>query len=342
MIVNAVSGGSLPTVLWHEYLRMSKSEEPTNAWPEEALLNLVVSTPKFGGPFNWHIRGRWSRAGQRWEKFLAAWWSRQQPTQKRASSMLRLGAGLTVQFLVEFLDYTFGRLWVFEDKNAWPATREFFKSGSGSPRIPLTPVEAVATATAFPVLFAGRRITSMSGADYLLKDAGIIDNLAVLPLLQTVHRSASDQAALGTVEFWFFADAGKPMAVPPGGGPNFVFRTTIVEKLGLMDRIFRLTGDLAQPHSTFAVLSLLRDYADVCVMAVGLDLRNLEESWRKPFGAPEWTPAAVPTALSCISREEALCIMIAGAQSASYALEDNKIISSDQRRAVADFFNKLR
>src|SRR5947209_5625099 len=60
VIVNAVSGGSLPTVLWNEYLHVAESEDPENAWPEEAVLDLVNRTPTFGGRFNWQIRGRWS------------------------------------------------------------------------------------------------------------------------------------------------------------------------------------------------------------------------------------------------------------------------------------------
>lgn len=339
VIVNAVSGGAIPAVLWQQYLHSAIAVEETDFWPEEALLDLVTSTPRLGGAFNWQLRGGWRWARQKWEKFLTAWWRRIAPP-PGSNLMERMGAKSNVQFLVEILDFHYGQIFLYDGKELHFANRDFFKTGSGFFQLPFSAPKAVAAASAFPAFFSGVPVLGLNKERFLLKDAGVIDNLAILPLLEILKRMPHDGSRLGVVGFWFLSDAGKPMPVPALGAMFTKGISVDVPKLSLTDRIFRLTGDLAQPHSSSAIISLLQDYADVQFAGVGLDqVWNLEEPWFRPQAS--WTPAGVPTALCGMKRDIAVAIMTAGAQAASYALLNRGRMQPGERDRVRHFFQEL-
>ena len=53
-IICAVSGGTLPAMLWDLFLRAKKDFQNVNElWPELQLLKLVEKTPRLFGRFNW-------------------------------------------------------------------------------------------------------------------------------------------------------------------------------------------------------------------------------------------------------------------------------------------------
>ena len=143
-------------------------------------------------------------------------------------------------FLVEVLDFNSGQLWVYHKNCFVPATRDFFKSCADSVR-----------ATAFPVFFPGLSVADSDGSKdrYMFKDAGLIDNLAMLPFLKIVRR-IKQREPLGAVKFWLLSDAGRPLHVPRKSRIDFVGLGSqrAVQRLGVIDRVFRLTGDLAQLH----------------------------------------------------------------------------------------------
>ena len=339
VIVNAVSGGAIPAVLWQQYLHSTMAEQENDRWPEEALLDLVTSTPRLGGAFNWQLRGGWRWARQKWEKFLTAWWQRIAPA-PGSNRLERFGVHGNVQFLVEILDFHYGQIFLYDGKELHFANRDFFKTGSGFFQLPFSAPKAVASASAFPAFFSGVPVLGLNQERFLLKDAGVIDNLAILPLLEILKRMPHDGSRLGGVDFWFLSDAGKPMPVPALGAVFTKAITVDVPKLSVIDRIFRLTGDLAQPHSSSAIISLLRDYADVQFAGVGLDqVWNLEEPWFRPQAS--WTPAGVPTALCGMKRDIAVAIMTAGAQAASYALLNRGRMQPGERDRVRHFFQEL-
>jgi hypothetical protein len=341
VIVNAVSGGALPAILWRQYLHSVAAEDPDNKWPEEALLDLVCSSPRLGGQFNWQVAGAWKWAGLKWQQFLTRWWARQVPG-TGVNLLARMGGRSNVQILIEMLDYNYGGLWLYDGQSLHRANRDFFKTGFGFFHFPLSPPQATAAATAFPILFRGLETHGLNDESYLLGDAGVIDNHAMLPLLEVIKRQPPHGDRLGGVDFWFLADAGKPMSVPSGALPLSKAITVPVPRLSLVDRIFRLTGDLAQPHSSSALVALLRDYAGVNVIGVGLDqVWEIERPWRST-NQPDWSAAKVPTTLGRTNREDALCVMAVGAQSASHALCLNGLMTAAQRNGVKKFFGDLK
>jgi hypothetical protein len=340
IVVNSVSGSALPTVLWKRYLSSKLARNPQDAWPEKALLDLVCSSPALGGRFNWMIRGFGLHARQRWEAFLRTWW------EGLSLEHFSLGETLYPLFLVECLDFFSGELWVFNGKEFTRPSREFFKTGMEFGSFPVHAMTAVAAATAFPGMFRGYRL-NVGSWSYLFKDAGLIDNLGVLPLLTILKKKRIDKTRLGNVASWFLADAGKPMGVPELSRPLTFRPTTRIKRLGILDRLFRLSGDLAQPYLVSALTDVLEDYANVPSVAVWLDLiYELEQPWMQPKCPRTWAPGLIPTALRRMNRQNAVGLMALGAQSASFAIAEcgvfpNADRPSLNRTKLKDFFAAL-
>ena len=340
IIVNSVSGGALPSILWRRYMMSRESYTLEDSWPENALLDLVCSTPILGGEWNWILRGTGVWARQRWEAFLQNWWD------KHPLKYWSYGDGGSPIFLIETLEYLSGKIWLYDGRQFAQASREYFKSGIVFLSHECSPMTAVAAATAFPGMFRGY-LFKVQGDDHLLKDAGIIDNLGVLPLLELIKRKPNDRSRLGQIASWFLSDAGRPMAVSLRTGVPIFGQTKTVPKLKLSDRLFRLTGDISQPHFAAALTDLLGDYVDVPVVAVGLDqVFRLETPWMLPTHPENWTPAQVKTSLCGMSRELAISIMSAGAQSASFAIMDRKSLAYPNCKQldsekVKEFFSAL-
>lgn len=75
VIVNAVSGGSIPAALWNRFLRSSEYESnPAELLPERELIRLVTTSPALFGRFNWHAKGFVVGAQASWYKHLLRWW----------------------------------------------------------------------------------------------------------------------------------------------------------------------------------------------------------------------------------------------------------------------------
>lgn len=326
VIVNSVSGGGIPAIIWREFTSTPKGHKE-DTWPETTLLDLVESTPRLGGRFNWQLLGGWFRARDYWKRHLERWWEKKQFTGKvcRRSPL----------FLVEVLDYNSGTFWVYHGNVLYKANREFFKEHRSWPEENLSPMETLSSATAFPGAFTGLEVNG-----YLFKDAGVADNLAMLPLLEVLTRN-SQGMRLGNVAFWFLSDAGKPLSVPsaidlPVG--NF----EVVAKLGIGDRIFRVTGDLAQPLYVNALAVLLRDYVNVKVAGVAIGcLPYEEEPWLKNYLPKAFKPSRVPTALTPVPKTNAVGIMAEAAQAASFLLCDHGFMCAEQRSRLQDFYQNV-
>lgn len=332
MIVNAVSGGSIPAVLWRHYLKAGPNW-PTY-WPEDALLELVSSTPRLGGRFNWTLRGLHFRSTKAWQKFLENWWARL-PT-------LPKGSGGEPTFLIEALNYHTGEFWSFDRHGFAPATRNYLKTRTSIDAIAMSEIQAIAVATAFPILFQGlsTHYPRNPHRTVHLKDAGLVDNMAIMPLLP-ILRHDHVHSPVGTVERWILSNAGSPLAVTssfegafmPGGLGR-------PSKIGLIDHLFRLTGDLAQPAFVHQLAGILRDYAGVKFIGVALGTSaDGEAPWcvNSRFKAP----SNMSTHLGYVSKAAALCVMAEGAQAMSKALLLNGLINPNQRSNLEQFMTEL-
>lgn len=363
-MVNAVSGGAIPTLIWREYLSSSRKGGDA-LWPEKALFDLVLTTPSRGGGFNWHLR--WLvyslmvalllgyvclpylgvclailtalavfvplalRSGLdarlRWLKHLEQWWQRH--------PLPPSPLGLSPFFTAEVLDYLSGSSWIYDKTNLAPATRENIKTREPSAHIPMSVPTAIATATAFPPIFAGLHIKDNGVEQHLFKDAGVIDNLAMLPMLRIIERIPRNGKRLGTIARWFICDAGAPMGVPNAALLAAEGNTRPVKSVGLVSHIFRLAGDLAQPRFVKAMTDILEDYAGISATIIGIGVSRPENEgpWIAPLaGEPE--PADVPTAVAGIPKHLALRIYSEGAQAVSAVLVKDGLMTPDQRATL--------
>lgn len=316
VFVNAVSGGTIPALIWDAYIRAVSISEPL--WPEKVLLDLVTSAPRLGGRYNWGFKIRGA-----WEVFLTHWW-------ERHTHGLRMGdAGLVTQ--AEVLDFLSGNIYTFCGTYLQRPDREFYKAGEAfapisipnHDRTSIVPF-AIARATAFPVYFSPwrleiqHRITNVAGS-YEFLDAGVIDNLGAHPF----HAFFAKQPPVTLPEagnVWFVANAGAAFSVPAGAARR-VMGAPQKPKLSLLDRIFRYTGDLAQPASEKMIMNLVDAYTpfDVTGVRIGY-LPDPERPWHLTASLPDQTAVSlIPTALSRMSRDDAVCVMLQGAQTASFA-----------------------
>jgi hypothetical protein len=376
-LVNSVSGGSIPAMIWREYMGAS-NDSHDDQWPERALFDLILSSPSRGGGFNWHLpwltisllaglfltlSGKYYfavnlslaivaglcvfivlalRSGLdarwRWLRHLSVWWDRH----RLKPSPL----GLNPFYLVETLDYLSGESWIYDNGCLVPATRDNLKTRTPFPsaRIPMSIPSAIVTATAFPPIFAGTKIPDArgGGARHLFKDAGVIDNLAMLPLLRIIERIPPNGERLGNIKRWFISDAGAPMAVPSGATLATVGNTRTVKSVGLISHMFRLAGDLSQPRFVKAITDVLQDYAEIptTIIGIGLSLPEGELPWVEPLkGEPN--PAEVGTHLASMPRHLALRIFAEGAQAASAVLVRDGLMQRDQRQTLKRLVDNL-
>lgn len=114
VLVNAVSGGAIPALIWDTYLRSAAIDR---LWPEQALLELVTSVPRLGGRYNWTLRTH-----NAWEQFLRRWW-------RNRTGAVCLADDISPITMVELLDYLAGGIFVFCGTHLNKPDREFFKSG---------------------------------------------------------------------------------------------------------------------------------------------------------------------------------------------------------------------
>ncbi|MGE0851992.1 MAG: patatin-like phospholipase family protein [Hyphomicrobiaceae bacterium] len=312
VFVNAVSGGAIPALIWDCYLRSNVAD---SLWPEKTLLDLVTSVPRFGGRYNWKIRTTRS-----WFNYLAKWWQRNAPAKVKEES--------DTITLVQVLDYLTGGIFVLCGTSMCEPDREFFKTGdsrnrtisNNDTRISIVPFH-IAQATAFPGYFPRWQVAiGSSGKKYELLDAGLVDNLAAYAFLPFfVPEGPAGPIQDGSV--WFRSNAGAELLVPR----NAVSLpwATKVARLSVLDRLFRYTGDLAQPIYENLITSLVWHHTNLQVTGARIGvLPHKEVSWHVTprFPDPE-SAARMPTALARTARDDAIAVMLQGAQTASVALQ---------------------
>jgi hypothetical protein len=335
LIVNAVSGSAIPAMLWEKYLAAHK-KKAARAWPETSLLSLVSKTPRFGGQYNWQLRGGWFRATRAWHGFLENWWS--------SLEQLPQGLGNEPKFFVEALDYQRGQLWLYCRGRFSHATRDLLRDRTAFLNIKVSKMAAVAAATAFPLAFQGLPVTDEKNRRVAsIRDAGLIDNVAIMPLLHMIKKDAQGET-FGTVKHWIISNAGKPLPVTVGfeGTQTWtVGNSQLVGSLGLFDRISRLTGDLAQPQFEKLLTDILHEYVGIhfTAVAIGLSIGDDKPWISKAEGDPE--PARMRTALEFVPRSLALSVMSEGAQAMSKALAAERLMTQKQQEDAQRFLSEL-
>jgi hypothetical protein len=310
VFINAVSGGAIPALIWDAFGRAPVGDR---LWPEKLLLDLVTSVPR--GRLNWKVRGSNS-----WRKFLISWWDRH-------TGGIELSDNFGVTTFVELLDYLTGSIHVACGADLLKPDNELYKTGlnfwrfeiAGLTRRSAMPL-FMAAATAFPIYF--KRWTSVpdkSGKRHELLDAGLIDNLGAQAFMPFFGGEAPAWE-IQEGSSWFLSNAGARMAIPSTAAtPEW---ETGVGRLSLLDRIFRYTGDLAQPAYERMIMSLVRDHTNFDVYGVRIGTLAEEEPWMRTRSLPDENAVArLPTALSRMKRENAVCVMLQGAQTASFALK---------------------
>lgn len=328
VIINAVSGGAIPAMVWQKFLSGDPEFQESNpTWPEERILELITSGPRFGGQFNWLIKGAFIYAQKAWLSHLENWW---QGCGVPVSRFERIGLeqkpGTSQSypvFIIEMLDFNTGNFWTFYDARIFQINLDFFKYGeiqnsSVSPAFGPVPVPvALAAATAFPAYFPGIKI---NGTNFV--DAGLVDNSALYAFKPLIN-VRPDSRGLKQGDTWFLSDAGKRMALPSGAVELFEDGRKIVPRLNVFDRIFRLTGDLAQPATSSVFLEAIKCYAEVNIFGVGAGIVAHEEDlWMTTDTLPDENKiGAVATGLFPLKIKDAVCLISHGAQSASSALE---------------------
>lgn len=221
-------------------------------------------------------------------------------------------------FLLEMLDYNEGRILTYHEGNLFEGDDEFFRKGeprrSVANDIPL-PV-AVVAATAFPIFFS-----KVSVGRTKLIDAGLIDNQAIYSFHPLFKKRF--QKPLNSDDCWFFSNAGRAMNVPAGGTTDVLGVNPKVPKLSPLDRIFRLTRDLAQPKMNRFIMDMAESGFGSRIFGVDIAFSHLDQAaWIEGDNIKTaHQAAALPTALSSLSRSDALAIISHGAQCAANALD---------------------
>jgi predicted acylesterase/phospholipase RssA len=351
-VVNAVSGGAIPALIWDRFLRTAYRRRASNEWwPERAILELVVNAPAVGGQFNWLVRRLTLSSG--WLAYLNAWWTRN-ATQLGACGPSASGT----HFFVQALDFLHGDTWVHAGDRFVLPKREFYKTGDASSYIADVSVpEAIAAATAFPILFPPMRVVTHGVLEHELMDAGLIDNLALHGFL-SIFSGPQSLLPADKQHLWILSDAGRAMAKPDTTSHTTAPRTT--KRIGLVDRIMRLTGDLAQPSYQAWIVEMLRHHAHL--RAVGLRLGitprlyppEVRTQGAEPVEAPlpkPWTlgsslrtpedAVAVPTGLFPLSIHDAAFIIALGAQACINVLAERTATVDSLHLEFMEFIRSL-
>lgn len=251
VFVNAVSGGSIPACIWNRFLRSQEyADNPSSMLPEEVLIDLIENSPRRLGRFNWHLRGGLFWRQTVWFHYFERWWENLRITEKPPGpagsyeSFVKPGLSQTHPvFLLEMLDFNDGRILTYHEGRIFAADEEFFKKGDPGNLVAnkVSTPKAVVAATAFPVFFPKVSVNRSK-----LMDAGLVDNQAIFGFQPLLTGMSQDRNLLNSSDQWFLSNAGRAMNVPTEGTPDPFGINPKVKKLTRWDRIFRLTGDLAQ------------------------------------------------------------------------------------------------
>ncbi|MCH9026670.1 MAG: patatin-like phospholipase family protein [Proteobacteria bacterium] len=314
VLVNAVSGGAIAAEIWNRFLRSEEYDQDKDSFaPEEALIALVEGSPRFLGKFNWHWRGAVIRAQEAWFRHLHAWWRnlelREKPLKldKNFAKYVSPGdAQCYPVFIFQSLNYNDGHIIAFHEGRYFEADRDFYERGIPKDvRVENLPApHGIVSATAFPGFFP-----KVSLPELQLIDAGLVDNQALYNFHPLLKKNA--KRVLGPGDTWFLSNAGREMSVVRDG-----------ERLRFSDKVFRLTGDLAQPKMNELIMDIVESGLGCHVCGVHIAVSHLDEQlWVKGNTIQEAKHSAgFPTTLSYIGRADALAILSHGAQCAANAI----------------------
>ena len=353
-VLCAVSGGSITANVWD--LNLSREPESTNQeplWPERMLLRLLELSPRLGGRVGTYVRNQIRRS--HWQNVLAHWWHAVEASFAEVCKPKRHPMGIDRRppsdgglcVLTEAVNFLNGQVYVFNRSSIVIPDRELFKSGKSFSETRfengLTPF-ALRAATALPGYFRPVRIAlSTNIKDYqtgaTLVDAGLIDNLAMHPLLPLLTKNSAGESIVQRGDTWLLFNAGKPDPLIGALG-GVILPSNRRHRLSLTDRIFRLTGDLAQPNYVFGLTRLINDYTPLEVRGTRIDVPTQEEPlWLPTKHLPDAAAvAAVATSVNRMRREDAIGIMSWGAQSACGLLG----LDSSRTGAIRAKFEQLQ
>lgn len=338
VIINAVSGGSIPAALWNKFLRSSEyKNNSSELHPERELIRLVTSSPRLFGRFNWHANGFVIRAQASWYRHLLRWWDSIRWEEHAYTHFHDENGNISPAFkvpgasqyfptfLIETLDFNSGEILTFFDNEYFKPNIEFFKNGDrGYQREKYPSPHGIVSATAFPVFFPAVKLGGRT-----LMDAGLIDNQGILGFLPML--SVRSNILLGEEDVWYLSDAGRSMAIAGHYQDEYGAGNPSVRKLTLADRVFRLTGDLSQPIVVNAIANLISIGLKTLVVGVKMDVTSHDERlWVEGEGiqTPQQS-AQLQTSLSGMAQSDAAAIIAHGAQCAALAFGLEKTKEDD-------------
>ena len=344
VFINCVSGGAITGVIWDAYLGGSPPwREDNRLWPERQLLRLIEMSPLVGGRSRLSFRGYipWLS----WYGVLRKWWN------EVRSSIPGKGWSPNVCVSVELLDVNHGNVFLANRDSIARPTRLFFKDGPGTwiklkteTAIPW----AIRAATAFPIYFSSSPalvpdpVVRGRAKKARFVDAGVIDNLGLLPfmpLFEKFQHSDGHHEIVRAGDEWFFSQAGRPMTVPDKSS-SYDVGLNPVAPLKLTDRLFRLTGDLAQPAFEQTVHMLLTNHTDIQLTGCRTGVLPDEEPWLKTTKLTDSQSfATFKTTVNRIRPKDAVALIAHGAQTASQYQDEE--LRSRIRQQLVDLFEEI-
>ena len=333
VLLSAVSGGSIPALLWDAYLRTDSTWQKSQPlWPERQLLRLIAKSPSIGaclrkfapyigGMLTWRTRGFF--VTNPWHSLLVKWWNEVESSFSRHLDPLLKYDDSSLCVLIEAIDFIYGDVWVFNRDSVTVPDRELFKTGANWNTVAGVSVPlAITAATAVPFYFPPAKVKGRSAVfqkcrEMTLVDAGIVDNLGLYPLLPLFKKDTSGRSMISTGDEWYLSDAGRQMVVLDD--PLWISLKPKTKRLRLKNKIGRVVGQLPQESFVNRMMGFIDVYTPV--KASGIKIGSCLED-KKPWWIHPRLPriddiARIPTTVNFMPHDEALAILLHGAQSAS-------------------------
>ena len=337
VLVNSVSGGSIPALVWDRFLRSEQywARNKSEVAPERIILDLVAASPVGFGVLSHHFTGVSKGAQQNWRKQLQKWWENIHLIPKTflredISPLVRPGfRQLLPTFLVQTLDYTNGRIFAFHEGDFFETDNEFFKEGEAKNILVggRHPIDAIVAATAFPVFFPR---LSIGNAE--LFDSGLIDNIGLFNFKPLTDISSSEK--LTENDMWFISDAGSLLSSQVKH--RFSKAEIVQRKLTAADKLFRYTGDLAQPVMNSMIMNLVEAAYKTKVLGVRM-VPSSQHLWHSGPTIKSLEDAAnLKTTLERVQRGDAIALISAGMQRTSEAFHASEQVGKSLRSLIKD------
>jgi hypothetical protein len=294
------------------------------------LLNLIERSPSLGGRVGTYLRNKVWRT--HWQNVLNEWWNEVEENFSQVCKPKRhpLGIGRRpasdggLCVLTEAVNFLNGQVYVFNRQSVVVPDRELFKTGKSFSEsrfeAGITSI-ALRASTALPGYFTPVRMPLNTNvkdhlAGTMLVDAGLIDNLAMQPMLPLLAKNNRGEALVQEGDTWLLINAGRPDPLISTLG-GIVLPSNARQRLSLTDRIFRLTGDLAQPNYVTGFTRLVNDYTPLKVLGIRIDVPTTNQAlWFPTRRLPDAAAvASVPTSVNRMRPDDAVAILSWGAQS---------------------------